>query len=93
MSLDYHAGKFTTPGSPLLNAVADREWFHRRYTELSGRPVDVEVVNTFAAIGALMLFAIMTTGSAALRQRATRRTSDSRGRASCCPAYVRTSPD
>jgi aminoglycoside phosphotransferase (APT) family kinase protein len=62
MSLDYHAGKFTTPGSSLLNAVADREWFHQRYTELSGRPVDVEVVNTFAAVGALMLFAIMTTG-------------------------------
>jgi aminoglycoside phosphotransferase (APT) family kinase protein len=62
MSLDYHAGKFTTPGSPLLNAVADREWFHQRYTELSGRPVDIEVVNTFAAVGALMLFAIMTTG-------------------------------
>jgi aminoglycoside phosphotransferase (APT) family kinase protein len=62
MSLDYHAGKFTSPGSSLLNAVADREWFHQRYTELSGRPVDVEVVNTFAAIGALMLFAIMTTG-------------------------------
>jgi aminoglycoside phosphotransferase (APT) family kinase protein len=62
MSLDYHAGKFTTPGSPLLNAVADREWFHRRYAELSGRPVDEAVVDTFAALGALMLFAIMTTG-------------------------------
>jgi aminoglycoside phosphotransferase (APT) family kinase protein len=75
MSLDYHAGKFTTPGSPLLNAVADREWFHRRYTELSGRPVDQSVVNTFAAIGALMLFAIMTTG---LRVYATGDTKDIR---------------
>ena len=62
MSLDYHGGKFTTAGSSLLNAVADRDWFHQRYTELSGRPVDLEVVNTFAAVGALMLFAIMTTG-------------------------------
>lgn len=62
MSLDYHAGKFTSPGSPLVNAVADREWFYARYTELSGRAVDVEVVNTFTAIGALMLVAIMTTG-------------------------------
>jgi aminoglycoside phosphotransferase (APT) family kinase protein len=62
MSLDYHAGKFTAPGSPLLNAVADREWLFARYTELSGRPVDVEAVNTFAATGALMLLAIMTTG-------------------------------
>lgn len=75
MSLDYHAGKFTTPGSPLLNAVADREWFHRRYTELSGRPVDDAVVDTFAALGALMLFAIMTTG---LRVYATGDTKDIR---------------
>jgi aminoglycoside phosphotransferase (APT) family kinase protein len=75
MSLDYHAGKFTTPGSPLLNAVADREWFHRRYTELSGRPVDESVVDTFAALGALMLFAIMTTG---LRVYATGDTKDIR---------------
>lgn len=62
MSLDYHAGKFTSPGSPLLNAVADADWFYARYTELSGWPVDVEVVDTFTALGGLMLFAIMTTG-------------------------------
>jgi aminoglycoside phosphotransferase (APT) family kinase protein len=62
MSLEYHAGKFTTPGSPLLNAVADHDWLHRRYTELTGRPTDREVVRTFTALGALMLFAIMTTG-------------------------------
>jgi aminoglycoside phosphotransferase (APT) family kinase protein len=75
MSLDYHAGKFTSPGSTLLNAVADREWFHRRYTELSGSPVDPAVVDTFAALGALMLFAIMTTG---LRVYATGDTKDIR---------------
>jgi aminoglycoside phosphotransferase (APT) family kinase protein len=75
MSLDYHAGKFTSPGSPLLNAVADREWFWGRYTELSGRPVDVEVVNTFTVMGGLMLFAIMTTG---LRMYAEGKTSDIR---------------
>lgn len=62
MSLDYHAGKFTSPGSPLLGAFADRDWFHHRYAQLTGRPVDTEAVATFAAIGALMLFAIMTTG-------------------------------
>jgi aminoglycoside phosphotransferase (APT) family kinase protein len=62
MSLDYHAGKFTAPGSELLNAVADRAWFQERYAELSGRPVDPEVVRTFTVLGALMLFAIMTTG-------------------------------
>ncbi|MCW2995601.1 MAG: phosphotransferase family protein [Conexibacter sp.] len=62
MALDYHAGKFTTPGSELLNATADRAWFHARYAEASGREVDPEVVRTFTALGALMLFAIMTTG-------------------------------
>lgn len=62
MSLEYHAGKFTSPGSPLLNAVADADWFYARYTELSGRPVDIDVVHTFTALGGLMLFAIMTTG-------------------------------
>jgi len=62
MSLDYHAGKFTSPGSPLLGGFADRAWFHDRYAQLTGEPVDTEAVDTFAAIGALMLFAIMTTG-------------------------------
>jgi aminoglycoside phosphotransferase (APT) family kinase protein len=62
MALDYHAGKFTAPGSSLLNATADRAWFHERYAAASGRPVDDEVVRTFTAMGALMLFAIMTTG-------------------------------
>ncbi len=62
ISLEYHAGKFAAPGSELLNAVADHDWFYERYGELTGRSVDVEVVRTFAAIGALMLFAIMTTG-------------------------------
>lgn len=62
MSLEYHSGKFTTPGSNLLNAVAERDWLYDRYTQLSGREVDLEVVKTFTALGALMLFAIMTTG-------------------------------
>lgn len=62
MSLEYHAGKFTSPGSELFNAVADRAWFFARYTELSGRRVDEEVVATYATLGALMMFAIMTTG-------------------------------
>jgi aminoglycoside phosphotransferase (APT) family kinase protein len=62
MALDYQAGKFTTPGSTLLNATADRAWFHERYARRSGRPVDPEVVRTYTVLGALMLFAIMTTG-------------------------------
>jgi aminoglycoside phosphotransferase (APT) family kinase protein len=62
MALDYHAGKFTSPGSSLLNAVSDRDWFHERYAALTGQPVDPEVVRTFSVVGGLMLVAIMTTG-------------------------------
>jgi aminoglycoside phosphotransferase (APT) family kinase protein len=62
MALDYHAGKFTLPGSELLNSVSDRAWFHERYAQLSGRPVDPDVVRTFSVLGGLMLFSIMTTG-------------------------------
>lgn len=62
MALDYSGGKFVTPGSPLLNAVAERDWFYERYSELTGLPVDREVVKTFAAVGGLMLFAILCTG-------------------------------
>ena len=75
MSLDYHCGKFTTPGSTLMNAVADHAWFDERYTALTGRPVDRDVVRTFTVLGALMLVAIMTTG---LRVYAERRVQDIR---------------
>lgn len=75
VSLEYQAGKFTTPGSRLLGSVADREWFFERYAELTGRPVDPEVVRTFAVLGGLMLFAIMTTG---LRVYASGQTTDIR---------------
>lgn len=62
MSLEYHGGKFTTPGSPMLGAVADHGWFFERYEELTGQPLDREAVRTYAALGALMLIAIMSTG-------------------------------
>lgn len=62
ISLEYEAGKFTRPGSELLSSVAGREWFMREYERRSGRPVDPEVVRTFAVLGALMLIAILTTG-------------------------------
>jgi aminoglycoside phosphotransferase (APT) family kinase protein len=75
MALDYHRGKFTTPGSAFVSAVADREWFAQRWSALTGRPVAPEVVDTFTALGALMLTSIMTTG---LREYAEGRTHDIR---------------
>lgn len=62
MSLQYFSGKFTSPGSELLGAVADAEWLHERYESLSGRRIDLDVVRTFSVLGALALIAIMNTG-------------------------------
>ncbi|HVW48553.1 MAG TPA: phosphotransferase family protein [Solirubrobacterales bacterium] len=62
MSLDYSAGRFVAPGSPLLGAVAEEEWFDRRYEALSGMAIDRSVANLYAVLGALMLFSIMGTG-------------------------------
>lgn len=62
VSLDYLAGKFVKPGSALLGAVADREWFFAEYERRSGAPVDREVVRTYSALGALALICILLTG-------------------------------
>ena len=75
MALEYHAGKFAAPGSTLLNAVADHAWFYERYAQLTGSPVDLAAVRTFTVLGALMLFAIMSTG---VRLCAKRETTDIR---------------
>jgi aminoglycoside phosphotransferase (APT) family kinase protein len=75
MSLAYHAGKFVKPGSELLNAVGEHDWMYDRYAQLTGAPVDREVVRTFAVVGALMLIAILHTG---VRVYATGQTDDIR---------------
>jgi len=75
VSLDYLAGKFLRPGSHLLGAVADREWFYSEYERLSGASLDREVIRTFSVIGALMLIAILNTG---VRMYADERTTDIR---------------
>ena len=52
-----------TPGSQLLNAVAERDWFHERYAAaLRARRSTPRSCAPSPALGALMLFAIMTTG-------------------------------
>ncbi|HZZ46897.1 MAG TPA: phosphotransferase family protein [Pseudonocardia sp.] len=62
LSLEYTAGKMAAPGSPLLAAVADHDWFYAEYERLSGRAVDRDVVRTFSVMSALMLISILTTG-------------------------------
>jgi aminoglycoside phosphotransferase (APT) family kinase protein len=64
MALPYSGGRFVTAGSALTGAVAERGWLERRYEAATGEPVDRTVVDLYAAMGALMLFAIMGTGLA-----------------------------
>lgn len=62
LSLDYLAGKFLRPGSRLLCATAERDWFMAEYQRRRGVSVDDEVVRTFSVLGALMLISILLTG-------------------------------
>lgn len=75
LSLDYFAGTFVARGSSLACAVADRDWLISEYEELTGRTVDREAMRTYAAVGALMLIAILATG---IRTYAEGRTTDMR---------------
>jgi len=75
LALDYEAGQFLAPGSALLGAVAERDWFERRYGEATGSEVRRAEVDVFAAVGALMLIAIMGNG---IRLFADGRTADVR---------------
>ena len=62
VSLAYLAGKFVEPGSALLGAVADRDWFFASYERLHATSVDREVVRTYAGLGAFALICILLTG-------------------------------
>lgn len=64
LALPYSAGRFVDGGSELLGGVADRDWFERRYAAATGRPVERAAIDVHAALGALMLVAIMGTGLA-----------------------------
>lgn len=57
LALQRLAGKHLRPATPLLNAFAEADWFFDRYAELTGRPVDREVVRTFSVLGIMMLLA------------------------------------
>jgi aminoglycoside phosphotransferase (APT) family kinase protein len=74
-ALDYLAGKFIEPGSALLEAVCDRDWFFRAYERLRATTVDPEVVRSYSVLGALALICILLTG---IRTYADGRTTDVR---------------
>lgn len=75
VALEYMAGKFTRPGSRLLSALAERDWFMSEHERLTGVPPDPEVVRTYSILGALSLIAILHTG---VRMYADARTDDIR---------------
>lgn len=62
LAMDYYGGKLLSGDVDLMNGVADKEWFLSRYAELTGLRVEAEVLDTYSALGALMVFTIMTTG-------------------------------
>ena len=57
LALERLAGKHLRPVTPLMNAIADREWFFEEYARRAGRPVDPEVVRTFSVLAIMMLLA------------------------------------
>jgi aminoglycoside phosphotransferase (APT) family kinase protein len=74
-ALGWYSGNFVYSGSHLLGAVAESDWFHARYTELTGFESDPEVERTMTALGGLILFGILITS---VRHFADGRTRDMR---------------
>lgn len=75
LALERLAGKHLQPVSDLMAAFAEREWFHQRYEELTGRSIDPEVIRTFSVLGIMMLLATTYLG---IRMHAEGRTTDFR---------------
>ena len=61
-ALGWYSGAFVLPASHLLGGVAESDWFHARYTELTGLESDPEVERTYAVLGGLMLYGMLVTG-------------------------------
>lgn len=74
-AMPYYAGKFVQPGSDLVGAFAEPEWFVSTYARLRGIDVDPETVRTYTVQGTLQLIAIIGIG---LRQFTAGQTSDPR---------------
>lgn len=62
LAMEYYGGKLLAGEAGLMNGVAEKDWFLTRYSELTGLEVDRDVLDTYSAMGALMVFTIMTTG-------------------------------
>jgi aminoglycoside phosphotransferase (APT) family kinase protein len=56
-----NAGKHLRARSPLMNAIADQDWFMERYGQLTGRWIDDATLATFQMLGIMMLLATQWT--------------------------------
>ncbi|HZZ45625.1 MAG TPA: phosphotransferase family protein [Pseudonocardia sp.] len=74
-AMPYYAGKFVRPGSELIGAFAEPEWFVRTYAERRGIEIDPETIRTYTVQGTLQLIAIIGIG---LRQFAEGENTDPR---------------
>jgi aminoglycoside phosphotransferase (APT) family kinase protein len=63
-AMPYYAGKFVAPGSPLVGAFAEADWFVAEYERLRGVRVDREAVRTYTVLGTLQLVTIIAMGLA-----------------------------
>ena len=61
-ALEYTAGKHLRPKTSLIGGIAEREWFLDEYERQTDRPLDREVVRTYAALGLASLIAMTAVG-------------------------------
>jgi aminoglycoside phosphotransferase (APT) family kinase protein len=74
-AMPYYGGKFVRPGSKLIGAFADPEWFAEDYGRRRGVEIDPETIRTYTVQGTLQLIAIIGIG---LRQFADGENTDPR---------------
>lgn len=57
IATDRQAAKHLRTRNPLMGGFADEAWFHERYGELTGAPIDREELRPFQMLGIMMLLA------------------------------------
>lgn len=61
-AMPYYAGKFLRPGSNLIGAFAEPEWFFATYGRMRGIEIKPETIRTYTVQGILQLIAIIAIG-------------------------------
>jgi aminoglycoside phosphotransferase (APT) family kinase protein len=61
-AMPYYGGKFVRPGSKLIGAFAEPDWFMQTYGRRRGIEIDPETIRTYTVQGTLQLIAIIGIG-------------------------------